>query len=62
MLKIRRKHGESLLLHLPDGRTVRVKVERGTTTSNVYLVIDAPRDVGVSRPDPKPCQSDAPTA
>lgn len=59
MLKIRRKHGESVTFHLPDGREVRVKLERGTTNRNVYLVIDAPRDVEVSRPAPPAKPSEA---
>lgn len=51
MLVLSRKAGESVLLHLRDGRTVNVKVTEIVTRRNsrVKLGISAPDDVLILR-------------
>lgn len=51
MLVLSRKAGESVLLHLRDGRTVDVKVTEIVTRANarVKLGISAPDDVLILR-------------
>lgn len=49
MLILSRKAGESILLHLRDGRTVDVKVVEIPTKQRVRLGIAAPSDVVVVR-------------
>lgn len=48
MLVLKRRNQQSIVLVLPDKRTVLVKVNK-ITPQEISLVIDAPGDVGVWR-------------
>jgi sRNA-binding carbon storage regulator CsrA len=54
MLVLTRRPGESILLTLPDGREIIVKVlehQDGADLPSKRIGIDAPDDVQISRPD-----------
>ena len=53
MLVLSRSDGEGLLFRLPDGTEFQVFVEAGHTRSTYRLLVDAPREIAVSRISPR---------
>ena len=53
MLVLSRSDREGLLFRLPDGTEFQVFVEAGNTPSRFRLLVDAPREISVSRISPR---------